>query len=155
MCEWVMSTSHVVFAATVCIIPAHVKAMSRLLLLSTMFLRMFMSMTPSHAQKWYIQQQQTQHDSLAWHMCDLAWLIHTCATWHDSFTHVPWLVRMRRIATQGGNKHTRWRVYMCDLTHLLVWHDSYTCVTWLVHACDMTLSLKEHSYICTHAYIYI
>ena len=48
--------------------------------------------------------------------------------WHDSFTHVTWLVQS---AYDMG--HGPYTLVICDMMHVYLWY-----VTWLIHACDMT-----------------
>jgi len=80
-------------------------------------------------------------------------LIHMCTKppWyecHDSFTCVPWVIRMNSM-TYVHDSFTGWLTHTRCMTHSYVWHDSFICVTWLIHMCDMT-----HSYVCevTHSH---
>ena len=91
----------------------------------------------------------------------------TCATCHDSFVCVPWLIHMCDMThsyvrhdsfmcdmTHSHVRHdsficATWLIHMCDMTYLCLWHDSFICVTWLIHMCDMTHSYVWHdSFMC-------
>jgi len=81
-------------------------------------------------------------------MCDMTtWLIYMCGmthwyVWHDYFTSVTWLIRMRDM----------WLINMCEMTHSCVWHDS---LVYSFHMQVVRQAICVNSmHVYTHIHIY-